>query len=143
MLSSSWEAENKKFEDKTNYENKNIWTRKDIKDSLQKFHDQHIVKEFMNAVENKTVKEFYWCGGEPLMWKIHWTAMQRVIELGYADQVHARYNSNMSRINFYKYNLFDDILSKFKEWQINASIDGTGEIGEYIRTGLNLSLIHI
>ena len=137
MLSSSWEAENKKFEDKTNYENKNIWTRKDIKDSLQKFHDQHIVKEFMNAVENKTVKEFYWCGGEPLMWKIHWTAMQRVIELGYADQVHARYNSNMSRINFYKYNLFDDILSKFKEWQINASIDGTGEIGEYIRTGLN------
>ena len=43
----------------------------------------------------------------------------------------------MSRINFFKLNLFDDILSKFNSWQINASIDGTGEIGEYVRTGLN------
>ena len=63
--------------------------------------------------------------------------MQRVIDLGYSDQVYARYNSNMSRIKFYKHNLFDDILSKFKDWQINASIDGTGEIGEYVRSGLN------
>ena len=69
MLSSSWEAENKKFENKDEYENKNVWTKKDIKTQLQKFHDQHIVKEFMRSVENKTVKELYWCGGEPLMWK--------------------------------------------------------------------------
>jgi hypothetical protein len=48
----------------------------------------------------------------------------------------ARYNSNMSRINYYGENLFDDILSHFPKWQICASIDGTGEIGEYIRTGL-------
>ena len=42
----------------------------------------------------------------------------------------------MSRIDFYGKNLFDDCLVKFQDWQINASIDGTGEIGEYIRTGL-------
>ena len=71
------------------------------------------------------------------MWKIHWEAMQRVIDLGYSDSVYARYNSNMSRITYYGKNLFDDILSKYKNWQINASIDATGEIGEYIRTGLN------
>jgi len=136
MLSSSWEAENRKHGRADRYETKDIWGRKDIKEQLQKFHDQHVVKEFMEAVENKTIKEFYWCGGEPLMWKIHWTAMQRVIELGYADSVFARYNSNMSRIEFFGKNLFDDVLSKFKDWQINASIDGTGEIGEYIRTGL-------
>ena len=146
MLSSSWEAENKKAG------KVEPWAQKDVKEQLQKFHDQTVVKEFMNAVENKTIKEFYWCGGEPLMWKIHWTAMQRVVELGYADSVFARYNSNMARINFYGLNLFDDILTKFHDWQINASIDGTGEIGEYIRTGLKydewysnmqLSLIHI
>ncbi len=114
-----------------------LWERKDIKEQLQQFHDQTVVKEFMEAVENKTIKEFYWCGGEPLMWKIHWEAMQRVVELGYANSVYARYNSNMSRINFFKLNLFDDILSKFRDWQINASIDGTGEIGEYVRTGLD------
>ena len=70
------------------------------------------------------------------MWKIHWTAMERIKDLGYADKVLARYNSNMSRINFYGKNLFDDILEHFPNWQICASIDGTGEVGEYIRTGL-------
>jgi hypothetical protein len=130
MLSSTWEAENKKNGKEP------IWSRKDIKEQLEKFHDQQIVTEFTEAVEQKKIKEFYWCGGEPLMWKIHWTAMQRVIDLGYADQVLARYNSNMSRITFYGKNLFDDCLKHFKEWQILASIDGTKEIGEYIRTGL-------
>ena len=130
MLSSTWEAENKK------YGQESIWSKKDIQAILQKFHDQQIVKEFKEAIENKTIQEFYWCGGEPLMWKIHWEAMQRVIELGYANRVLARYNSNMSRIDFYGKNLFDDCLKYFKDWQICASIDATGEIGEYIRTGL-------
>ena len=129
-LSSSWETENRKAG------NLEPWMEKDVKRQLQKFYDQHVVKEFLHAVENKRVKEFYWCGGEPLMWKIHWTAMERIKELGYADQVLARYNSNMSRINFYGKNLFDDILQYFPKFQICASIDGTGEIGEYIRTGL-------
>lgn len=129
-LSSSWETENRKAG------NLEPWMEKDVKAQLQRFSDQHVVKEFLHAVENKRVKEFYWCGGEPLMWKIHWTAMQRVVELGYANEVYARYNTNMSRITFFGKNLFDDVLSKFQDWQINASIDATGEIGEYIRTGL-------
>jgi hypothetical protein len=28
-------------------------------------------------------------------------------------------------------------LPHFQDWQICASIDGTGEVGEYIRDGLN------
>ena len=135
MLSSSWETENRKH-GKGDYENYRIWGRKDIKAQLEKFHDQHVVSEFTEAVEQKRITELYWCGGEPLMWKIHWEAMKRIVELGYQDQVLARYNSNMSRITFFGKNLFDDVLSKFQDWQINASIDATGEIGEYIRTGL-------
>ena len=135
MLSSTWETENKKH-GKGDYEHYRIWGRKDIKEKLEKFHDQQIVKEFVEAVEEKRITELYWCGGEPLMWKIHWTAMERIKDLGYADRVLARYNSNMSRINFYGKNLFDDILQHFPKFQICASIDGTGEIGEYIRTGL-------
>jgi hypothetical protein len=70
------------------------------------------------------------------MWKIHWESMKRIIDLGYEDEVSIRYNSNMSRINYYGMNLFDDIIDKFKFWNILASIDGAGEVGEYVRTGL-------
>ena len=135
MLSSTWETENKKH-GKGDYERYRIWGRKDIKEQLEKFHDQQIVKEFTEAVEDRRITELYWCGGEPLMWKIHWEAMSRIVELGYQDQVLARYNSNMSRIDFYGKNLFDDILKHFPKFQICASIDGTGEVGEYVRTGL-------
>ena len=136
MLSSTWETENKKH-GKGDYERYRIWGRKDIKAQLENFTDQQVVKEFTEAVEEKRITELYWCGGEPLMWKIHWEAMKRIVDLGYQDKVLARYNSNMSRINFYNLNLFDDILQFFPNWQICASIDGTGKVGEYIRTGLN------
>jgi hypothetical protein len=135
MLSSSWEAETRMHEPEI-YEKDKIWGRADIKAEIEKFHDQHIIKEFSDAIEAKKIKEIYWCGGEPLMWKIHWESMKRIIELDYHDQVSIRYNSNMSRINYYGMNLFDDILDKFKFWNILASIDGAGEVGEYVRTGL-------
>ena len=134
MLSSSWETENRKHG--KSYNRYDIWGRKDIKEEIQKFHDTQIIKEFTDAIEQKRITEFYWCGGEPLMWKIHWTAMQRVLDLGYADKVLARYNSNMSRIKYYQKDLFEDILQYYPNFQICASIDGTGTIGEYIRTGL-------
>ncbi len=136
MLSSSWEAENKETGHWNPEDPAQMWMRKDIKAEIDQFHDKHIIKEFKDAVESKSIKEIYWCGGEPLMWKIHWESMKRIIELGYNDSVSIRYNSNMSRINFFGMNLFDDILSKFRYWNILASIDGAGEVGEYVRTGL-------
>jgi hypothetical protein len=63
--------------------------------------------------------------------------MQRIIELGDGAQVYARYNTNLSRVDYRGINLYGDILTKLRDWQICASIDGTGTIGEYIRTGLD------
>jgi hypothetical protein len=82
------------------------------------------------------MNEIYWCGGEPLMWDMHWKAMERIIELGFADEVYVRYNTNLSRTSFGKSNLFD-LLGYFSDWQVCASMDGTGEVAEYIRDGLD------
>jgi len=139
MLSSSWEAEERLHNMWDPNKPSQMWMRDDIRAEIEKFHDTVIVEEFKTAIENKTIKEIYWCGGEPLMWKIHWESMKRIMELGFQDEVSIRYNSNMSRINFFGMNLFDDILSKFPHWNILASIDGAGEVGEYVRTGLNFN----
>jgi hypothetical protein len=134
MLSSSWEAESRK--EKTWNENSQPWMASPLREQIKTFQDTQVVKEFTNAVETKTIKEIYWCGGEPLMWEIHWKAMQRIIELGFAKEVYVRYNTNLSRTSLKGIKLFD-LLPQFQDWQVCSSLDGTGEVGEYIRDGLD------
>ena len=134
MLSSSWEAESRK--NKTWTKESQPWMVSPLREQIIKFQDTQVVQEFVEAVETKTIKEIYWCGGEPLMWDMHWKAMQRIIELGFAKEVHVRYNTNLSRTSFKGTKLFD-LLPQFLDWQICSSLDGTGEVGEYIRDGLN------
>jgi hypothetical protein len=62
--------------------------------------------------------------------------MQRIVALGDGPRVYARYNTNLSRVDYKGVNLYQDILSHVRDWQICASLDGTGAVGEYIRTGL-------
>jgi organic radical activating enzyme len=134
MLSSSWEAESRKHN--TWSRESQPWMASPLREQITKFQDTQVVQEFVEAIETKTIKEIYWCGGEPLMWDMHWNAMKRIIELGFAKEVYVRYNTNLSRTSFKGTRLFD-LLPQFQDWQICSSLDGTGEVGEYIRDGLD------
>ena len=139
MLSSSWETEEKKH-NMVDWSNpKNNWMRPEIKREITQFQDTQIEAEFAQAVEEHRVEEIYWVGGEPLMYEQHWRYMRRIIELGDGPKLYARYNTNLSRVDYNGCNLFSDLLANIRDWQICASIDGTGQVGEYIRTGLDYS----
>lgn len=136
MLSSAWESEQRQH-DMIDWSNpKNNWMRPEVRKEISRFQDQQIEAEFAEAVEQHRVEEIYWVGGEPLMYEQHWRYMQRIIELGDGPKVYARYNTNLSRVDYRGCNLFVDILGRIRDWQICASLDGTGPIGEYIRTGI-------
>jgi hypothetical protein len=111
--------------------------RPEVKKQIETFQDTQVEQEFATAVEEHRVEEVYWVGGEPLMYEQHWKYMRRIIELGDGPNVYARYNTNLSRVNYRGINLYSDILAGLRDWQICASLDGTGKIGEYIRTGLD------
>jgi len=139
MLSSAWETEQKQH-DMVDFTNpKNNWMRPEVKKQIETFQDTQVEQEFSTAVEEHRVEEVYWVGGEPLMYEQHWKYMKRIIELGDGPNVYARYNTNLSRVNYRGINLYSDILSGLRDWQICASLDGTGKIGEYIRTGLDFN----
>lgn len=136
MLSSAWESE-QRTHNMINWSNpKNNWMLPEIKEQITAFQDSVIEQEFSNAVEEHRVEEVYWVGGEPLMYEQHWRYMKRIIELGDGPRVYARYNTNLSRCSYGDIDLFSDILDHVRDYQICASLDGTGAVGEYIRTGL-------
>ena len=137
MLSSAWETE-QRTHGMIDYTNpKNNWMRPEVKREIEQFQATQIEQEFSAAVEEHRVEEVYWVGGEPLMYEQHWRYMKRIVELGDGPRVYARYNTNLSRVRYRGIDLYCDILSKVRDWQICASLDGTGAIGEYIRTGLD------
>ena len=137
MLSSAWESEQRQHNMINWRDPKNNWMQPEVRKQISKFQDTQIEAEFAEAVEQHRVEEVYWVGGEPLMYEQHWRYMKRIVELGDGGRVYARYNTNLSRVDFRGVNLYRDILDHVRDWQICASIDGTGDIGEYIRTGLD------
>jgi hypothetical protein len=137
MLSSAWETEQRQH-DMIDWSNpKNAWMLPEIKQQITQFQDTYIEQEFSQAVEQHRVEEIYWVGGEPLMYEQHWRYMRRIIELGDGANVYARYNTNLSRVHYRGIDLYQDVLDHLRDWQICASLDGTGATGEYIRTGLD------
>ena len=133
QLSSSWETEKRKF---------NHWSPErqpfmvaEIKQAMQQFTTDVVETEFKDAIQRGIVEECYWVGGEPLMYDIHWWAMDEMIKNGSAKNCYVRYNSNLSRVQFGNRKLYE-YLPQFKDWVMCASMDGTGKIAEYIRTGL-------
>lgn len=137
MLSSSWETEQRQHNMINWHDPKNNWMQPEIKKQIESFQESQIEAEFAAAVEEHRVEEVYWVGGEPLMYEQHWRYMKRIVDLGDGQNVYARYNTNLSRVDYRGSNLYRDILSRLRDWQICASLDGTGRVGEYIRTGLD------
>ena len=137
MLSSAWESEQKQNNMVDWHNPKNNWMRNGIRAQIKDFQENQIEAEFAAAVERHTVEEVYWVGGEPLMYEQHWRYMKRIVELGDGHKLYARYNTNLSRVDYRGINLYRDILANIRDWQICASLDGTGAVGEYVRTGLS------
>ncbi len=137
MLSSAWETEEKTHSMVDLSNSKNNWMVPQVRQQITAFQDTQVESEFSAAVEQHRVEEIYWVGGEPLMYEQHWRYMPRIIELGDGPRVYARYNTNLSRVSYRGIDLYRDILNNVRDWQICASIDGLGAIGEYIRTGLS------
>lgn len=133
LLSSQWEAE-RKIMGNIDYD-KEPFYRKENQEKFKKFQKEVTEVELWNAVKNGTIEEIYWVGGEPLMWELHWDIMKYLVEKDIAKNVIIRYNTNLSRISYKGVNLYD-LLPNFKRVNLCASIDGTGRIVEFVRTGI-------
>jgi hypothetical protein len=121
QLSSAWEIEKRREGDWD--PSRDPWMAPNNKTKIEEFQRGVITRELERAVEEGRLEEIYWVGGEPLIWEDHWRLMGRLVELGHAKQLVARYNTNLSRIQHRGVNLFDDLLPHVKNYSVCASID--------------------
>lgn len=85
--------------------------------------DRHL-REMMSAVE-----EIYFTGGEPTIIKRHEQLLDYCIEQGLAGQIRLKYNTNLTNTPV----RLIDKWAHFAHLRLNCSIDGVGELNDYIR----------
>jgi len=75
-----------------------------------------------------TLKKVYMTGGEPTLIKNNFKFMEECIKQGRKDIV-LFFNTNCTNVN----RKFLDLIRQFDTVNINASLDGTGRVNDYIR----------
>lgn len=93
-------------------------------------------QELIDFVESRTLTDILWGGGEPLINPTHWKVMNRIVETDQARQVHVRYNTNLS-VLAYKGQSLVTLLDQFPAFTMGISFDACGELGEYLRHGMD------
>ena len=145
-LSSAWESEERQHNPQ--FEQDNPWGVPNVRRQITQFQRTVAIEELWSAIKERRIEEIYWVGGEPLDWPEHWEMMRYMVKHGISKQVYVRYNTNLNNIwntehisktEMSSVSLFE-LLTHFKDWQVCASLDATGQVGEYIRTGLNFDV---
>jgi hypothetical protein len=145
-LSSAWESEERQHN--TNFEQDNPWAVSNVRRQITQFQRTVAIEELWRAIKEERIEEIYWVGGEPLDWPEHWEMMKYMVKHGISKNVYVRYNTNLHSVWHTEHISKDhsksvclfELLSYFKDWQVCASLDATGPVGEYIRTGLNFDV---
>ena len=77
--------------------------------------------------------ELYFAGGEVMFQKEHWQMLDHLIDIGKTD-IMIMYVTNLTKLD-YNGNKLLDYLPKFRDVTFTVSLDGTGDLLEYIRWG--------
>lgn len=93
--------------------------------------------EFMHHAPHLEAINF--AGGEPLLMKEHYDALQHLIDVGNTD-VSLTYNTNLSVLDFADCDVLS-LWKHFKNVTVGVSIDDVEERAEYIRAGAKWSTI--
>ena len=116
-------------------------------DDWKKLHEDYSVpkilkiddksKFYEELEENyKYVKSIYFAGGEPFINEHHYKILQDLVNKGLHEDIKLIVNTNLSIIEFKKKKVLD-YYKHFNHIVFGFSIDGSYEIGEYIRKGLD------
>lgn len=109
--------------------------------SVMEYFRTVYAEEALILATTESIDQIYFAGGEPMLEQSHLSLLKSLLENKRAEQVSLSYNTNLS----YSTRILEEWLpmaSQFKSTQLLISLDGTGEVGEYIRNGLEMEVFN-
>ena len=97
---------------------------------------KHKNNEFLEVLQEANPAILYFAGGEPLLSPQHSRALEYLLQSGKSQNMQLFYNTNLS-LSAEKLKNWLVQLDSFQRIFLFCSLDGVGERGEYIRSGLN------
>lgn len=85
------------------------------------------------------LERFHFAGGEPLVMEDHYRVLDRLRQHGKRD-VKLSYNTNLSVLKYKHYDAVE-LWQTFRHIYMQASLDGMGARGDYMRKGQNWDLV--
>jgi MoaA/NifB/PqqE/SkfB family radical SAM enzyme len=103
----------------------------DSGEKYETLNDWYKTEQFYNNVYNNIdkIRKIYVTGGEPTLIEENYKIMEKIVEIGRAKEVTIMFNTNMTNLR----DDFYDLIVKFKNVEMCISIEGYGEIQEYLR----------
>ena len=127
------QIEKEHIEFKTNNRYADMWTKQWPSDINGPPYNMTWVEapEFWNELNGyiPNLKKVYFTGGEPTLLQSTYDFMQEMVDQGVQSKVDLMFNTNCTNAQ----PRFLEMLSKFRHVQIQASIDGTELVNDYIR----------
>lgn len=87
----------------------------------------------ISNINLNNLEHIYFAGGEPLYMKEMYNFLDSIKD---KSKIELHINTNFSLLNFVKEDIFK-FLSQFRFTNFIISIDGLGEVGEFVRTGFS------
>lgn len=116
-----------------------LWsTPSELVPKQTKTEEQKRAEEIIDSINSRVCKRIYWAGGEPMMSNVHWKVMKHLMDVykqdpEYVESIYIDYNTNMTHFEYGNINIAE-FLEPIQP-TIRASIDGVGDVFEYIRDG--------
>jgi len=111
----------------------------DSGEKYEALNDWYNTDQFKNNIYNNLdkIKKIYITGGEPTLIEENYKILNKLVETDQAKDVVIMFNTNMTNLR----DDFYELIVKFKRVEMCISIEGYGEMQEYLRFPANWSQI--
>lgn len=112
---------------------------------IDKTFEESMLKDLIQAVDERRLERVYFAGGEPMMSPFHWKFIEHLKHVhdnedeDFVQKINLYYNTNLTKSTWKGENVYEYL--KFLNPIIHASLDGVGSTFNFVRAGADWEIV--